>query len=455
VLVDQTVTINTSTATNEAPVLNAVGYALPITPRSGTTPTGATVGMLVSALVGTNITDADSTTAAEGVAITYVDTSRGSLWYSTNGGTNWTKVTAAISGTNALLLASDADNRIFFQSTTSSTTTMNYALKFRAWDKTTGTEGSTADTSVNGGSSAFSSNEAWVSQAVLPVVIDLNRDGALTYGSVAMDVDGDGHLDQTAWAGAQDGVLVWDKLGDGKVHNNSQYAFSQYGAAGSTDLQGLAAGFDTNHDGVLDAKDAKFAEFKVWQDANQNGVSDAGEVRSLSEAGITSINLVSDGVVRNPVDGVTEAGQSSAALADGSSMLVSDAGFAYSALSYSANTVAGMGTQIDLLGSNMHLDLSSIVAVHSHVSAVDLTGTGANSLKLNLSDVLGTAATNGVHTLTLTGDANDTVNLDMSHWANSGTTVTQGDHTYAVYNANASAAAQLLIDQHMVLASHG
>jgi hypothetical protein len=39
--------------------------------------------------------------------------------------------------------------------------------------------------------------------------------------------------------------------------------------------------------------------------------------------------------------------------------------------------------------------------------------------------------------------------------ANTGITVTEGDHTYAVYNANASVTAQLLIDQHMVLANHG
>lgn len=39
--------------------------------------------------------------------------------------------------------------------------------------------------------------------------------------------------------------------------------------------------------------------------------------------------------------------------------------------------------------------------------------------------------------------------------ANTGNTVTEGDHTYAVYNSAAAAAAQLLIDQHMVLANHG
>jgi ribonuclease PH len=299
---------------------------------------------------------------------------------------------------------------------------------------------------------------------VLPVVIDLNRDGILSYGQVTMDVNGDGHLDTTKWAGAQDGVLVWDKFADGLVHNNSQYAFGQYAttyrtdalghARAATDLEGLADAFDTNHDGVFNAADAQFGEFKVWQDANQNGVSDAGEVRSLADLGISSINLTSDGVVRTPVDGVTEAGQTTATAIDGSSVLVSDAGFAYSALDYAVT-----GSAMNLLGANMHLDLSSVVAVHSDVAAVDLTGTGANTVKLNLADVLSVATdasiANGVHKLTLTGDANDTVELDLSQWANTGTTVTEGDHTYAVYNAAASAAAQLLIDQHMVLANHG
>jgi hypothetical protein len=165
--------------------------------------------------------------------------------------------------------------------------------------------------------------------SVAPVVLDLNRDGDLSYSQTLMDVNGDGQLDQTAWAGAQDGVLVWDKYADGVVHDNSQYAFSQYGAAGSTDLQGLAAGFDTNHDGEFNAQDAKFAEFKVWQDGNGNGVSDVGEVRSLAEVGIEAIQLTSDGVVRAPAVGVQEAGRSTAQLADGGQMLVADAAFAF------------------------------------------------------------------------------------------------------------------------------
>ena len=73
--------------------------------------------------------------------------------------------------------------------------------------------------------------------------------------------------------------------------------------------------------------------------------------------------------------------------------------------------------------------------------------TPANTLKLSLADVLSVATDASI--------ANDTVELDLSQWANTGNTVTKGDHTYAVYNASSAAAAQLLIDQHMVLANHG
>jgi VCBS repeat-containing protein len=336
------------------------------------------------------------------------------------------------------------------------------------WSSMTATEmegwqfGFSGRTGSNAGSAWVDNLNIAGSRVVGPVVIDLNQDGEIGYQQVLLDVDGDGRLDNTAWVAAQDGVLVWDKYGDGHVRDNSQFAFEQYG--GTSDLTGLAVKFDTNRDGVLDAEDEKFAEFSVWQDVNQNGVSDAGEVRSLADWGITSINLVSDGVQRTPVAGVTEVGQSTAALADGSSMQVADALFAYNALDYSL-TGAASGDTLNLLGSNMTLDLSSVAAVHSNVTAIDLTGsavngtTGANTLKLNLADVLtlplASSAVNGVHKLTLTGDANDTVELDLSQWANTGTTVTEGDHTYAVYNASSAAAAQLLIDQHMVLANHG
>jgi hypothetical protein len=282
-----------------------------------------------------------------------------------------------------------------------------------------------------------------VTNATAPVVIDLNRDGELAYADVVMDVNGDGHLDQTVWAGSSDGVLVWDKFADGQVHNNSQYAFAQYkttaNADGSaaTDLQGLAAAFDTNQDGVFDAKDAKFAEFKVWQDANQNGVSDAGEVRSLADVGITSINLTSDGVQRTPAAGVTEAGRTTAVATDGSEVLVADAAFEYTSLAYTAD--AG---HLNLSGAGMNLDLSSVTALHGPITEVNLNGTGANTLKINLDDVLTGS------TIKLQGGSDDTVALFHAEgWSQAGTS-TEAGVTYNVWHHTTSAE-QLLIDQHM------
>jgi hypothetical protein len=166
--------------------------------------------------------------------------------------------------------------------------------------------------------------------SVAPVVLDLNRDGDLAYSQMLMDINSDGQMDLTAWAAAEDGVLVWDKHGDGLVHDRSQYAFAQYASfAGATDLQGLAEAFDSNQDGVFDALDALYSQFAVWQDLDQDGMSDEGEVRSLADWGIAAINLVSDGVVQAPALGVQEAGRSTAQMADGSEMVVADAAFAY------------------------------------------------------------------------------------------------------------------------------
>jgi hypothetical protein len=196
-----------------------------------------------------------------------------------------------------------------------------------------------------------------VNSNVAPVVLDLNGDGQLSYSHSVMDVNGDGHLDNTAWAAPQDGVLVWDKYQDGLVHDNSQYAFTQYG--GDTDLKGLAAAFDTNHDGVFNVQDAQFAAFKVWQDANQDGVSQAGEVRSLADWGVTSLNLVSDGVQRTPAAGVTEAGRTTATTSTGNAMLVADAAF----------------------------DFSSLPPLRAAHAQADEVSVGSAVLKLNLQDV--------------------------------------------------------------------
>ncbi|WP_245430292.1 DUF4214 domain-containing protein [Rhizobium tropici] len=189
-----------------------------------------------------------------------------------------------------------------------------------------------------------------------PVLLDLNGDGHIdlrpldtdalaTGSSVTFDWNGDGARDGTAWVGPQDGFLAID-LGedgqagpDGKIDQSKELAFSEWATpdqvaanGGSvSDLDGLRLAFDSNHDNVLDANDDRWSEFRVWRDANQNGVVDDGELQTMSEAGIKLINLLSttDGS-QSFSDGSAITGTSSYQTSDGTAhYLVGDATLAY------------------------------------------------------------------------------------------------------------------------------
>lgn len=64
-------------------------------------------------------------------------------------------------------------------------------------------------------------------------------------------------------------------------------------APDDTDLGALKTVFDANHDGRLDAQGSSFADFRVWQDKSGDGVSDAGELQTLTEAGIQTVRFTS------------------------------------------------------------------------------------------------------------------------------------------------------------------
>ena len=48
---------------------------------------------------------------------------------------------------------------------------------------------------------------------------------------------------------------------------------------------------NTNSDGKIDASDEKFNELKVWVDADSDGVTGAGDLKSLDDLGILSMDL--------------------------------------------------------------------------------------------------------------------------------------------------------------------
>ena len=129
------------------------------------------------------------------------------------------------------------------------------------------------------------------------------------------------------WVSADDGLLAYDRNGDGEISGREELSFVDYVPGARTDLEGLAQ-FDSNGDGRLDASDAEWSRFRVWRDLDQDGESDAGELQTLAEAGITSIALASDGAER-AVEGNTIFGEGSYVDAEGTGALY-DAALRYS-----------------------------------------------------------------------------------------------------------------------------
>ncbi|OQW63987.1 MAG: hypothetical protein A4S17_00305 [Proteobacteria bacterium HN_bin10] len=127
-----------------------------------------------------------------------------------------------------------------------------------------------------------------------PIVLDLNGDGVtlvpFAQSPILMDVNGDGVTEPIGWIGADDGFLALDRNGDGQIAGIEEISFAGDTEGAATDLEGLRI-YDTNANGFFDTGDARFAEFRVWQDANSDGVAQTGEVMSLAERGVVAIGL--------------------------------------------------------------------------------------------------------------------------------------------------------------------
>ena len=134
-----------------------------------------------------------------------------------------------------------------------------------------------------------------------PLILDLDGDGLeITRlrgsASVKFDTDGDDIKTATAWAAADDGLLVWDRNGNGTIDSGAElFGDETVLAGGAKAAHGFAAlaELDSNHDGSFDAADAQFASLRVWRDLNQDGISQAAELKTLADSGVKAIGLTS------------------------------------------------------------------------------------------------------------------------------------------------------------------
>ena len=125
---------------------------------------------------------------------------------------------------------------------------------------------------------------------ISPLILDLDGDGfelvSVEDSDVRFDLDADGFAETTGWLLPDDGFLALDFNDDGIINDISEL-FGNGETSGFVELAAL----DTNTDGIIDSADARFLDLRIWRDLDQDGVTDPGELSTLTDWNIATIDL--------------------------------------------------------------------------------------------------------------------------------------------------------------------
>ena len=241
--------------------------------------------------------------------------------------------------------------------------------------------------------------QSW--KGIDPLTLDLDGDGfelsAASTVSPRFDIDGDYYAERTGWVKPDDGILVRDLSGDGLINDVTEmFGGAESGFSALAQLDGNGDGkvdaddnglADFNDDGVVDANDT-FGALKVWRDLDQDGVTDQGELFSLSDLGIVSISV--NGTAQNNVfvNGNQISATATFTRADGTTGSIADVWYAVDNIhtQYAGGPIAittqaaalpehkGFGTLVSLRQA-MSLDgnfASTVAATLPSLSSLDL-----------------------------------------------------------------------------------
>lgn len=128
-----------------------------------------------------------------------------------------------------------------------------------------------------------------------PVYLDTNRDGKLNVEggkNVNFDINGDGIADRVHEWNTQDAQLVYDANKNNKIDNGREI-MNETGINGEQNkykngwekAQDL---FDADKNGSISGEE--LAKAKFWTDANGNGITDEGELKTAAELNIVGID---------------------------------------------------------------------------------------------------------------------------------------------------------------------
>jgi hypothetical protein len=322
---------------NTAPVLDATkSPAMAAVLEDSGAPIGA-VGTAVSNLVDLttpvggldNVSDPD-TNAVTGIAVTAVDAAL-TCYYTYNDGNSWSPI-PAVTASSAMLLPAGL-GRVTCTAGADFEGVVATAITFRAWDQSTGSSGTTGETTTNGGSTPFSTatdtaplvvngtNDApTLDSSATPTLPSVIEDAPAPSGAVGalmsslIDLDSEpGGLDNMtdidvgdtagiAVFGQDGGLVCYFSLDGGD-------SWSLFGPVGNDTARLLAADADNRiycrgvTDNYGDALEALF--FRAWDGSSgtDGGVGDA-----FLHGGTKAYSDDSDSIVVS-IDGVNDAPQ--------------------------------------------------------------------------------------------------------------------------------------------------
>jgi len=191
------------------------------------------------------------------------------------------------------------------------------------------------------------------------------------------------------WITPGEGFLVNLPTGATTISNGSEL----FGTAtvlpnGQTASDGFAAlsAFDQNGNGVIDANDAIFSKLQVWVDTGTNGTTPVGQLFSLSQLNIKSLNLNAQVSGQNS-NGNTIGLVSSYSTTDGKTHELADVWL---------TSTAGTGTAVS--------QLSSALSKYTATGLTSVTSSGAGALSASAA-AQSSAQSGGASTTTVLASA--------------------------------------------------
>ncbi|MDF1622993.1 MAG: DUF4347 domain-containing protein [Pseudohongiella nitratireducens] len=285
---------------NDAPVLDASeSPALTAIDEGASAPVNeTTVGAAQGATVVTNIVSAgysDVDSDLGGIAITQLNASTASLWYSIDAGETWSKA-SSLAENNALLLRTS--DLVYFEPAAGASGEDIDAFTFRAWDRSAGAAGDTGvDTTSNGGSHAFSENTDTVTVTVnaindAPVLgentqelPDTDEDTATAAISVSQLLENAAHSD--ADSDAKEGIAITNVDGNGnwQYWNDTDSQWDSISGVSSSAALLLDAATDIRYlpDNVNGENEVTL-EFRAW-DQDTGTVGGTADLSASSSYG--------------------------------------------------------------------------------------------------------------------------------------------------------------------------